>query len=119
MVEQFEADCKAFVRHFMNRYYQYKSERLHLCRYVIHLVLHLPENVRRSGPISLSGQWSMEIYAGHLNQRCNATDRLAGSVHEGVRLELSMKAYFLRNGINLNEMYEDTETTTSESSNLQ
>ena len=107
MLDNFDADCKAFFRHFMSKYYKYEPERLHLCRYVIHLILHLPTNVERSGPVSLLGQWSMENYAGCMNRRCNATDRFAESVFEGSHLELSTRSYCIRNAISLDKMYED------------
>ncbi len=118
MLEDFEVVCKSFFRHFMSTYYKYEPKRLHLCRYVIHLILHLPRNVERSGPVSLLGQWSMENYAGSMNRRCNATDRFAESVFEGAHLEMSTKVYCIRNSIPLDLMYVDPDASSVSSSRL-
>lgn len=43
-------------------YYQYKYERLFLCKLTLHAILHVPDDVIRCGPVWVHWSFSMERY---------------------------------------------------------
>ena len=53
-----------FFEHFMKEYYRKDPSRLHICKYVYHLLLHLEECIRDCGPVSLVSMGDGGIYWG-------------------------------------------------------
>jgi len=47
-------------------YYQYTEDRLPTCPLTIHALLHIPEYIRRTGPLWTSWAFVMERFCGHL-----------------------------------------------------
>lgn len=92
----------AFFQHVMKAYYQEKETRLHFCKYVIHLVLHLEQSLRDCGPLSLVGQWCMENFVGDTNRRCNANTMFAESVAENLKIQSAARLYSLQHDIHIN-----------------
>ena len=43
---------RKFVAHFESDYYQYDRDRIYMCKYVFHLLLHLEDTIRECGPPS-------------------------------------------------------------------
>jgi hypothetical protein len=57
-----------FVREFETIYYQRKPERIHFCRPVLHILLHLTPLVHTLGPLCYYTQWMMERTIGNLTE---------------------------------------------------
>jgi hypothetical protein len=56
----------AFLQHFENEYYQLKQARLSACRSQVHMLAHVADQVKWSGPLSTCSQWCCERLCGDL-----------------------------------------------------
>ncbi|KDN42056.1 hypothetical protein RSAG8_07101, partial [Rhizoctonia solani AG-8 WAC10335] len=61
-IEQLKIDVAHYVNGFEQLYYQYKYERLFLCKLTLHAILHVPDEVIRCGPVWVYWSFSMERY---------------------------------------------------------
>lgn len=98
---------RSFFRHFSSYYYTFAYSRIHLCRYVYHLLLHFEENIRNCGPLSLLAQWTMENYVGDTNRRCSATNLFGESVAENLKFQSAARLISLREKISVKYLDED------------
>ena len=54
--------ARTFYAHFERDYMKYERESMHLCKYTMHLILHLEDCIRECGPPVLLSQYWMERY---------------------------------------------------------
>lgn len=104
--------ARQFFEHFQAHYYQLDEDRIHLNKYVYHLLLHLADSVCACGPLSLVAQWTMENYAGDVNRRCKAKNLFAESVATNMKFQSATRLYALREGLEV--PYIDLKTTIEE-----
>ncbi|PXF49252.1 hypothetical protein BWQ96_01041 [Gracilariopsis chorda] len=75
-------------------HYRYSPQRVSICKYTLHQLLHLAENVETLGPPLEYSQWWMERYVGWVKHRLNARNLAAESLTENARLLESYKLFF-------------------------
>lgn len=92
--------CFAFFNHFSSRYYKRLDSRLHLMRYTIHLLLHIPISTTLCGPLVCLSQFSTERFIGLVKESINAKYLFAESA---VQRWIFQQAVYLceRNGWNI------------------
>ncbi|PXF39711.1 hypothetical protein BWQ96_10587 [Gracilariopsis chorda] len=100
-VDQIGSLAERFYRHFVDLYYKKTPDRVHLCKYVYHLLLHLAQNIRDCGPISLLGQWTTENFVGYVNRITHAKHLFAQSAREKIKYHVAASLYSLRYGIQI------------------
>lgn len=61
-----------FVETFENEYSKHDRARTSFCKYVLHLLLHLGDELLFSGSLACASQYSVEGYIGWIVERCNA-----------------------------------------------
>ncbi|PXF48905.1 hypothetical protein BWQ96_01247 [Gracilariopsis chorda] len=84
----------AFVHHMEQDYYRYIPRRLGSCKYTLHQLLHLADNVEALGPSLNYSQLWMERYVGWVKHRLNARNLAAESLTENAKLLESYKLFF-------------------------
>lgn len=92
-----ETLAQKFYKHYADVYFACRPERIHLCRYIHHLLLHLADCVRDCGPVSMLAQWTMETFVGSMNRRCHASFLFAESVAANIKLESATRLYCTTN----------------------
>ncbi|KAF8680434.1 hypothetical protein RHS04_04765 [Rhizoctonia solani] len=61
-IEQLRDKIAHYVKGFEEYYYQYKYDRLCVCKLTLHALLHLANNVLRCGPVWVAWSFCMEQY---------------------------------------------------------
>ncbi|KDN35864.1 hypothetical protein RSAG8_11226, partial [Rhizoctonia solani AG-8 WAC10335] len=61
-IEQLKLDVAHYVEGFEELYYQYKYERMFLCKLTLHAILHVPDDVIRCGPVWVYWSFPLERY---------------------------------------------------------
>ncbi|KAL5634296.1 hypothetical protein ACGC1H_006190 [Rhizoctonia solani] len=61
-IEQLKLDVAHYVEQFEELYYQYKYERMFLCKLTLHAILHVPDDIIRCGPVWVYWSFSLERY---------------------------------------------------------
>eukprot|EP00737_Agarophyton_chilense_P004741 gb/GEZJ01006248.1/.p1 GENE.gb/GEZJ01006248.1/~~gb/GEZJ01006248.1/.p1 ORF type:complete len:258 (-),score=22.58 gb/GEZJ01006248.1/:172-921(-) len=85
--------------------------RVHLCNYVYHLLLHLGDNIRNCWPISLLGQWTTENFIGYANKMTKAKYLFAESAREKIKYHAAASLYSMRYGFQIPHLKDqDVET---------
>ncbi|PXF41316.1 hypothetical protein BWQ96_08963 [Gracilariopsis chorda] len=84
----------AFVHHMEQDYYRYSPRRLGICKYTLHQLLHVADNVEAVDPPLKYSQWWMERYVGSVKHRLNARNLAAESLTENAKLLQSYKLFF-------------------------
>ena len=72
--------------HFEHDYYQYNRDRIHMCKYVFHVLLHLEDNIRECGPPLVFSQYGMERFISWILGRLNARKLSAASLFKNALL---------------------------------
>ena len=70
----------SFFKYYSDTYYCGRQDRIHLMKYVIHLLLHIGHSTECCGPLVCLSQFSSERYIGVVKQSTNARYRYAESV---------------------------------------
>lgn len=83
-----------FVKFVEDNIFRYEVERISVCKYVFHLLLHLKENVLENGPLSLCSQYWVERYIGSLVSRLNAKRVPATSLSNAALFNESTKMVY-------------------------
>ncbi|KDQ21906.1 hypothetical protein BOTBODRAFT_99767 [Botryobasidium botryosum FD-172 SS1] len=65
-MEQQDAGWMEWYKDYERIYYQYQPDRLSTCPLTMHSVIHIPQNIRDSGPKWANWCFQMERYCGHL-----------------------------------------------------
>ena len=81
---------RSFEKHFMRHH----PDRLKLCIYVMHLLLHLAEGVRENGPLLNTSQYCVERYIGWIADRLSAKRLPAASFRNSALFTESYKMLF-------------------------
>ena len=105
LVDEIETLAVKFFKHLSDHYYKLRRERIHLCKYVYHLTLHLAENIRTCGPISLLAQWAMENFAGELKRMTHAKDLFAESAREKIKYQAASILYAAKQNLEIPSLY--------------
>lgn len=71
--------CQSFFAHYSTTYYSGRSDRLHLMKYTIHLMLHIPHSTSFCGPLVCLSQFSTERYIGTVKEGVSAKYRFCES----------------------------------------
>ena len=79
-IERLSILCVKFFRHFSETYYCGKEDRIHLMRYTIHLILHIPDSTLFCGPLVCVSQFPEERQIGLMKASTHARNRYAESV---------------------------------------
>ena len=79
-VEKLQDLCESFFRHYSDTYYEGRSDRIHLMRYTIHLLLHIPLSTQFCGPLVCLSQFATERYIGLTKEASNAKHRYSESL---------------------------------------
>ncbi|CAE6462456.1 unnamed protein product [Rhizoctonia solani] len=61
-IEALREKIANYVETFEKYYYQYKYERLRVCKLTLHALLHVPDDVLRCGPVWVAWSFSIERY---------------------------------------------------------
>ena len=86
--------AREFYENYEEHYYKYDEDRMNLCKYVFHLLLHLEEGIRECGtPVGYSQYW-IERYIGWIVGRLQARNRAADSLFRGALFGEAYKMYF-------------------------
>ena len=85
---------RAFYPHYERDYFGYQRDRIGLCKYVFHLLLHLEEDIRENGPPVGYSQYWMERYIGWILGRLNARRLAAASLFKNAVVIEAVKAKF-------------------------
>lgn len=84
---------EAFVEGFERLFFRYETDRLGLCKYTVHLVLHLRDNMERCGLVNCNQFW-VERYLGFINNRLHAPTKAAESLANNAKLLDAYKLMF-------------------------
>ncbi|PXF41844.1 hypothetical protein BWQ96_08423 [Gracilariopsis chorda] len=93
-VERLQHLALGFYRHVEQQYFREDPERIQLCNYTIHLLLHLAEGVFESGPPVGYSQYWMERYIGWVLGRMNAINLAAASLMNDAKFVEANKSFF-------------------------
>lgn len=83
-----------FFGHFEKSYFRFRADRVNLCKYVFHLLLHLRENIEECGPLLSVSQYWMERYIGWIEDRLNSKNLVAESLHRNALFLEAYKAFY-------------------------
>ena len=72
--------CKSFFRYYSDTYYEGLSDRIHLVRYTIHLLLHIALSTLFCGALVCLSQFATERYICLTMEVSNAKHRYSDSV---------------------------------------
>ena len=100
-VVELEGKIVAFFEHFRDYYFNLRDERVQLCRYVIHELLHLPDAIRDCGPICLLAQWNTENYIGSITRRCNAKSNFGESLSVNIVFKQALRMFCLNRSVDV------------------
>ena len=107
----------SFFIHFRNTYYQLKDERIHLCRYVLHEMLHIADSIENCGPVSMLAQWNTEKntenYIGNLTRRCNAKALFGESLSANLRFQQSSRLLSMNSNLDIKYLTYETDNRNS------
>lgn len=78
-MESLSSLCVSFFNHFSSTYYRGLDSRLHLMKYTVHLVLHIPSSTLFCGPLVCLSQFSTERYIGIIKGSIHAKNLYAES----------------------------------------
>lgn len=81
-MEDLSSYCTKFFEHYSNTYYGGKQSNLHLMRYTIHLLLHIPISTNYCGPLVCFSQFSVERFIGSIKGSTQAKQNYSESVME-------------------------------------
>lgn len=81
---------------FYEGFFYSGDQKLHVCEYTIHLLLHLEDSIRDSGPLLNMSQFPMETFIGESIHGMNAKHLAAESLFEHWKLKESYKNYSIR-----------------------
>jgi hypothetical protein len=77
-IKEIEVHLMLFIEWFYATYYQHSPERLPVCKYTVHALLHLIRNIHMWGPASYFWQFP-EVQASHRFANLNRGDYVAFS----------------------------------------
>ena len=83
-----------FLEHFEMTYYRYEHARLGKCKYVIHLLKHLAENLQNCGPLVNCSQLWVERYIGWVKNRLSARHMAPAALFNNAVAVEAYKMYF-------------------------
>lgn len=106
-VDQIESLVEGFYRHFVNLYYRRRRNRVHFCKYVSHLTLHIAQHIRDYGPVSLPGQWTTENFVRYTNRITHAKHLFAQWTREKIKYHVVDSLYRLRYGTQIPHIEDD------------
>lgn len=86
--------ARDFYRHYEEHYYKYDVARMNMCKYVFHLILHLEEGIRESGPPVGYSQYWTERYIGWIVGRLRAKNLASASLFKSALFGESYKMYY-------------------------
>jgi hypothetical protein len=83
---------------FNRLYYQYQEDRLPTCPLTIHALLHLPDYIRRAGPLWASWAFVMERFCGHLlvpavKNRIRPYENLDNYVQQCAQMQIVVRVF--------------------------
>ncbi|PXF42507.1 hypothetical protein BWQ96_07769 [Gracilariopsis chorda] len=93
-VERLRHLALGFYRHFEQQYFREDPERIQLCNYTLHLLLHLAEGAFESEPPVGYSQYWMERYIGWILGRMNARNLAAASLMNDAKFIEAYKSFF-------------------------
>lgn len=91
-----------FYKFVEERFYQGDLNQVGVCKYTMHLLLHLEECTRNCGPLANLSQFPMERFVGEMKNGLKAKHLAAESVMEQWRLLESYKSFVIRNAVDCN-----------------
>lgn len=90
----------SFFNHYERDYFRYCMSRSGLCKYTVHLLLHLRENMERCGPLVNCNQFCLERYVGFIKDRLNARHLAAESLAQNAKMLEAYKLFFGQHLVN-------------------
>lgn len=109
-IENLSAACLAFFRHYSNVYYQGRPQRVHLMKYTIHLILHIPHSTTFCGPLVCLSQFPVERYIGVVKGATKAKHKFSESVTEKWIFEQAVRMCELKSGAALPLLNEEDDS---------
>ena len=103
---ELESCCLSFYKHFADVYYGGRQEKLHLMRFTMHLLLHIPLSMSSCGPLVCLSLYTIERYIGLIKGETKEKYRYAASVGKRWVFQQSLLMCELRSGLHL-PLYED------------
>lgn len=94
--EELGSRARDFYRFYESTFYGGDAENLHVCKYVIHLLLNLEDSVRDCGPLVNLSQFPMERFIGETVQSLTARNLTAESVMEQCKFREAYKTSLIR-----------------------
>lgn len=92
--EDLQRHALQFFMHYERDFFRLSAERLGLCKFTIHLLLHLADNVDRCGPLVNFNQFWVERYIGFIKNRLTARSMASEALAENAKLFESYKMFF-------------------------
>ena len=74
--------------------FRYEQQRAGLCKLVMHLLLHIRENVERCGPTVNYSQFWVESFIGFTKKRMNVRTKAAEAMSEAAKLLEGYKLFY-------------------------
>lgn len=75
-------------------YYQYDMDRIQVCTLPVHALLHVPADIRATGPVSSCWSWVMERFCGLLGIVATKGRRYPNTVIENRMQQHSLVLFF-------------------------
>ena len=81
-VESIGSISQALVLFIEDNFYQYTLQNVDVCKYVVHLLVHLQSNILDNGPLVACSQYWVERYIGYIVGRLNAKTLPSTSIYK-------------------------------------
>ena len=81
-VDEIGSLATRFVAFIEDVFCQYNPERVHVCKYVFHLLLHLKDNFLENGPLAGCSQYWVERYIGYIVGRLKFKQLTGTSIYK-------------------------------------
>lgn len=97
----------SFVKHYEKDYFEFRRDRLHLCKSVIHYLLHLRDSIVECGSLPAASQYPIERYIGWIQNRLNARVLAAESLLRNALFGEAFRIFYKEPFFNKNTEYDD------------
>ncbi|CDF37104.1 unnamed protein product [Chondrus crispus] len=105
---------RSFVRHMERDYCEYSEERVGICKFIVHQLIHLEENIRAFGPPVNYAQWWVERFIGWVKNRLNGRALPAEALTESCKLIESYKIVFKEHFVRSDDHDSSSDSDTEE-----